>query len=137
VPMGIETIRDELTLPNIIKWSRDTQVPEKNRKELMSYLSNLPGYRDEFFNDDGSARAGPNGQANDTSTVDQQHGYLTMQFTKQLQSLAGDYGHIFMNPNADIDVMDVVLNRRILVVLIPALEKSADEAANLGKIVAA
>ncbi|MDR3423875.1 MAG: TraM recognition domain-containing protein, partial [Alphaproteobacteria bacterium] len=37
---------------------------------------------------------------------------------------------------ADIDVLDVVLNRRILVVLIPALEKSGDEAANLGKIVA-
>lgn len=137
VPLGIESIRDELTLANIIKWARDTQLPEKNRKEIRSYLDNLPGYRDEFFNDDGSPRAAANGQQNDTSTVDQQHGYLTMQFTKQLQSLAGDYGHIFMNPHADIDIMDVVLNRRVLVVLIPALEKSADEAANLGKIVAA
>lgn len=34
-------------------------------------------------------------------------------------------------------MLDVVLNRRILIVLIPALEKSADETANLGKIVAA
>jgi intracellular multiplication protein IcmO len=34
-------------------------------------------------------------------------------------------------------MIDVVLNRRILVVLIPALEKSPDETANLGKIVAA
>jgi intracellular multiplication protein IcmO len=34
-------------------------------------------------------------------------------------------------------MVDVVLNRRILIVLIPALEKSADETANLGKIVAA
>ena len=34
-------------------------------------------------------------------------------------------------------MIDIVLNRRILITLIPALEKSPDEAANLGKIVAA
>ncbi|MGE3623817.1 MAG: TraM recognition domain-containing protein, partial [Bdellovibrionales bacterium] len=44
---------------------------------------------------------------------------------------------IFKAQLADVDVLDVVLNRRILIVLIPALEKSGDEAANLGKIVAA
>ncbi|HEY1096008.1 MAG TPA: TraM recognition domain-containing protein [Alphaproteobacteria bacterium] len=136
IPLSIDGIRDDLLLANIIKMSRDTNVPEKNRKEVKSYLNNLPGYRDEFFNDDGSPRSAANGQPNDTSTVEQQHGYLTMQFTKQMQSLAGDYGYIFLNPHADIDILDVVLNRRMLVVLIPALEKSADEAANLGKIIA-
>lgn len=60
-----------------------------------------------------------------------------MQFTRSLQSLADEYGYIFKAQLADIDVLDVVLNRRILIVLIPALEKSGDEAANLGKIVAA
>jgi intracellular multiplication protein IcmO len=60
-----------------------------------------------------------------------------MQFTRSLQSLADEYGYIFKAQLADIDVLDVVLNRRILVVLIPALEKAADEAANLGKIVSA
>jgi intracellular multiplication protein IcmO len=137
VPLSIDSIRDELVLANVIRWSRDKNVPPKNRKEIVSYLNTLPGYRDEFFNDDGSPRSAANGQPNDTSTMEQQHGYLTMQFTKQLQSLAGDYGYIFLDPHADIDIMDVVLNRRILVVLIPALEKSADEAANLGKIIAA
>src|SRR3546814_6794977 len=34
----------------------------------------------------------------------------------------------------DIDMEDVVLNRRILITLIPALEKSADEVSSLGKI---
>jgi len=59
-----------------------------------------------------------------------------MQFTRSMQSLADEYGFIFKAQLADIEVLDVVLNRRILVVLIPALEKSGDEAANLGKIVA-
>jgi hypothetical protein len=66
----------------------------------------------------------------------QQHGYLSMQFTRSMQSLADEYGYIFKVQLADIDILDVVLNRRILVVLIPALEKAEDEAANLGKIVA-
>jgi intracellular multiplication protein IcmO len=52
-----------------------------------------------------------------------------------MQSLGDDYGFIFDTQAADIDIMDVVLNRRILIVLIPALEKSEDETANLGKII--
>jgi intracellular multiplication protein IcmO len=135
IPLSINVIRDELLMSNVISLSRDSKVPEKIRREIKGYLASLPGYRDEFYNDDGSPRAGPNGQPNDTSTTEQQHGYLTMQFTRQLQSLAGDYGYIFLNPHADIDIMDVVLNRRMLVALIPALEKSADETANLGKII--
>jgi intracellular multiplication protein IcmO len=60
-----------------------------------------------------------------------------MQFTRSLQSLADEYGYIFKAQLADVDVLDVVLNRRILIALIPALEKSGDEAANLGKIISA
>lgn len=135
VPLSINVIRDQLVLSNVIRLSRDSKVPAKIRKEIVGYLHALPGYQDSFYNDDGSPRSGANGQPNDTSVIDQQHGYLTMQFTRQLQSLAGDYGYIFLNEYADIDIMDVVLNRRILIVLIPALEKSADETANLGKII--
>ncbi len=54
-----------------------------------------------------------------------------------MQSLGDDYGYIFDTQAADVDMVDVVLNRRILIVLIPALEKSGDETANLGKIIAA
>ena len=37
----------------------------------------------------------------DTTTVRQQHGYLTMQFTRSLQSLGDDYGYIFDTQAAD------------------------------------
>lgn len=135
IPLSINVIRDQLVLSNVIRLSRDSKVPQKIRKEILGYLNALPGFQESFYNDDGSPRSGANGQPNDTSVIDQQHGYLTMQFTRQLQSLAGDYGYIFLNEYADIDIMDVVLNRRLLIVLIPALEKSADETANLGKII--
>jgi len=101
-------------------------------------LDTLPGYVDDAFDDEGKEKpAGPDQPMIDTTTVRQQHGYLTMQFTRALQSLGDDYGYIFDTQAADVDMVDVVLNRRIMITLIPALEKSGDETANLGKIIAA
>ncbi len=58
-----------------------------------------------------------------------------MQLTRVFTSLADTYGHIVRTDLPEVDLRDVVLNRRILVVLLPALEKSPDELANLGKII--
>jgi intracellular multiplication protein IcmO len=138
IPMSVGTIRHNLNLSSIIKLSRDENLPEHLRAGLKGYLDTLPGYNDAAFDDEGRDKpAGPDQPMMDTTTAKTQHGYLSMQFTRSLQSLADDYGYIFDSQAADVDMVDVVLNRRIMVVLIPALEKSADEAANLGKIVAA
>ena len=135
--LSIQLLRDSLIFKRIVQLARDPMIPQRLRKGLKGYLDTLPGYSDDAFNDDGTERPGPGGQPQDMSVVYQQHGYLAMQFTRQLQSLADDYGYIFEKASADIEMIDVVLNRRILVVLIPALEKSADETANLGKILGA
>src|SRR3546814_15006760 len=58
-----------------------------------------------------------------------------MQFTKILGSLVDVYGYIFHTLYGEVDMHDVVLGRRILVIMLPALEKSGDEIANPGKIV--
>lgn len=138
IPMSVGTIRHNLNLSSIIKLSRDENLPSHLREGLKGYLDTLPGYNDAAFDDEGRDKpASPDQPMMDTTTAKTQHGYLSMQFTRSLQSLADDYGYIFDSQAADVDMVDVVLNRRILVVLIPALEKSADEAANLGKIVAA
>lgn len=138
IPMSVGTIRHNLNLSSIIKLSRDENLPEHLRQGLKGYLDTLPGYNDAAFDDEGRDKpAGPDQPMIDTTTAKTQHGYLSMQFTRSLQSLADDYGYIFDSQAADVDMVDVVLNRRIMVVLIPALEKSGDEAANLGKIVAA
>ncbi|TAL63498.1 MAG: phosphoesterase, partial [Legionella sp.] len=63
------------------------------------------------------------------------HGNETMQLVRSFSSLADTYGHIIRTNLAEVDFKDVVLNRRILVVLLPALEKSPDELSNLGKII--
>ncbi len=137
IPLSIGVIRQFLTFKAVIKLSRDAAVPDHLRAAVRGYLNELPGYVDNVFDDEGEEKPmPPDAGMVDTSVPRQQHGYLSMQFTRSMQSLGDDYGFIFDTQAADIDMMDVVLNRRILVVLIPALEKSSDETANLGKIIA-
>lgn len=138
MPLSVSVIRDYLALNNVIKLQRDDAIPEAIRSGLTGYLDTLPGFTAEAYDDNGKVKPpGPDTPQYDTNTANQQHGYLAMQFTRSLQSLGDDYGYIFDTQAADVDMLDVVLNRRILIVLIPALEKSGDEIANLGKIVAA
>lgn len=130
--------RQMMQLPEVIKLSRRTDIPEDLRLPLKAYLADLPGYADEIFDDEGNVKPPPPGkQAPDVSTIREQHNYRTMQLSRALGSLNDDYGHIFKIQFADIDMRDVVLNRRILLVMLPALDVSPDELANLGKIVVA
>ncbi|PCI00229.1 MAG: type IV secretion protein IcmO [Alphaproteobacteria bacterium] len=138
IPLAVSSIRNAMNFPEVVKLSRNESLPGKLRESIKGYLDTLPGYADEAFDDNGQDKPmGPDTPQTDTQVPKQQHGYLTMQFTRSLQSLGDDYGYIFDVNCADVDMIDVVLNRRMLVVLIPALEKSSDETANLGKIVAA
>ncbi|MDQ2994955.1 MAG: phosphoesterase, partial [Pseudomonadota bacterium] len=91
---------------------------------ITNYVYNLPGYNKER-------------KGKQVSQVLEQHGFITMQLTRVFSSLADTYGHIIRTNLAEVDLKDVVLNRRILVVLLPALEKSPAELANLGKVIIA
>lgn len=99
-------------------------IPEVVLDPINNYLGTLPGFN----------RAKKGKQAQQTF---EQHGFITMQLTRVFTSLADTYGHIIRTSLAEVDFKDVVLNRRILVVLLPALEKSPDELANLGKVIIA
>jgi intracellular multiplication protein IcmO len=91
---------------------------------ISNYVLNLPGYQKDK-------------KGKQVSQVYEQHGYITMQLTRVFTSLADTYGHILRHRLAEVDLKDVVLNRRILTVLLPALEKSPEELANLGKVIIA
>lgn len=97
-------------------------LPDNVMQPMRNYLSTLPGYNKER-------------KGKQVSQVFEQHGFITMQLTRVFSSLADTYGHIIRTKLAEVDFKDVVLNRRILVVLLPALEKSPDELANLGKVI--
>jgi intracellular multiplication protein IcmO len=99
-------------------------IPKLVTDPLRNYLGTLPGYNKEK-------------KGKQVSQVLEQHGFITMQLVRSFSSLADTYGHIIRTNLAEVDFKDVVLNRRVLVVLLPALEKSPDELSNLGKVIVA
>ena len=101
-----------------------SNIPFSVLEPMYNYVINLPGY-------DKSKKG------KQVSQVLEQHGFITMQLTRVFGSLADTYGHIIRTNLAEIDFKDVVLNRRILVVLLPALEKAPEELSNLGKVIIA
>lgn len=64
----------------------------------------------------------------------EQHAYRSSQLMPVMNLLDKTYGHIFRDKFSEIDMVDVTLNNRIMTMLIPSLEKSSQEAENLGKL---
>ncbi len=129
--LSIEVIREYLSLPNLVKLylkGKRGEIPEFAFLPIKAYLeTGLPGFRAELADKPDKW----------DQTIWDQHGYLTGQYARTLSMLIDTYGYIFKDQYPEVDMMDVLLNRRILVVMIPALEKSAQESANLGKLVIA
>ena len=145
VPLNIEVIRFSIELRWIWKVAmekiallRDSEtgaireldvsadIPEAIVWPLKSYLGELPGY---------DPTLPLNQQKGDEPS--KQHGYAQFYFTGIFAKLAVSLGHIFGVESGDIDMRDIVLNRRILVVNLPALENSEATLASLGKLVVA
>lgn len=89
---------------------------------LRSYLVTLPGYQKAKI------------KKQETKTLEQ-HGYIVMQLGRIFNDLTFNYGHIFKTKVGDVDFYDVVINRRLLVVLLPALERAPDSLRMLGKMI--
>jgi intracellular multiplication protein IcmO len=133
--LDANSIRNYFHLPKLESIALDKQFPRDNQEPISlegvpdvvmepikNYLATLPGFD-------------PAKKGKQVSQVLEQHGFITMQLVRAFGSLADTYGHILRTNLAEVDLNDVVLNRRILVVLLPALEKAPDELANLGKII--
>ena len=126
-PLTIDRLRQSCSLGEIIKLASTLQhrdMPDTVRRGLDSYLDSLPGYMEHKG-------------ALQSNTTMEQHGYLQMQVTRLFSLLGDTYAHVFDTPGSQIDMRDVVLNRRILMVMLPVLEKSTVEIAILGRIVVA
>lgn len=117
---------------------------------IVTYLEGLPGYStgrppvphrtpdmadgewmeiERMFQPTGPA-IDPNGR----NEVIKQHGFIQMQLTRAITNLAENYGFIYGAERGEIDFKDMVLNRRLMVVLLPALERSPENLKQLGKM---
>lgn len=124
INLDIEQIRDYMPLDRIVEFTNREDIKESAKASLKKYLLEIPG----FTEDDAV-------MGNIQPKAYEQHGYLTMQMTEIMGDLSETYGHIFSAPLGEVDYKDVVFNRRVLFVLLPALEKDPDALAGLGKLV--
>jgi len=124
INLDIETIRDYMPLDRIVEFTNREDIKESAKASLKKYLLEIPG----FTEDDAV-------MGNIQPKAYEQHGYLTMQMTEIMGDLSETYGHIFSAPLGEVDYKDVVFNRRVLFVLLPALEKDPDALSGLGKLV--
>lgn len=122
--LHIGAIREYLPFPKYIELMNDPYISDRNRTMLQAFLYDVPGYKKD-------------GGEKQSATFLEQFGYQQMQFTRILSSLADTYGYIYFTPQGEVNFQDVVRNNRILLVLLPALEKSRPELSNLGKIIVA
>ena len=126
-PEQWERIRENRSVTALYLRALNREFSDATRLALQGFLTTLPGFK---------LSVALAGESQGEKTLEQ-HGYLTMQLTKPLGTMADDFGHIFRTPLAEVDMEDVVLNRRILVVLLPALQKAPEETKNLGRIIVA
>ncbi|MGL6355307.1 type IV secretory system conjugative DNA transfer family protein [Aeromonas veronii] len=123
--LHIGRIREYMPFLRYVELMNDSRISQRSQDIMKAFLSDVPGYNPAKTVDKQS------------STFLEQFGYQQMQFTRIMSSLADTYGHIFATEQAEVNLKDVAINCRILLVLLPALEKSRPELGNLGKIIVA
>ncbi|MNU27389.1 AAA-like domain protein [compost metagenome] len=124
-PITIGKLRSHLVFRNLLRLrerlKKDSSTSPLVLGELDSYFDTLPGFQEE------------KGFKQGQTTLDQ-HGYLSMQWTRPVGMLATAYGHILDAEVPDVDIRDVVLNRRVLVILLPSLDRSTEDIKNIGAL---
>lgn len=128
IEISVATFRHYLALKNLVELYKEGQqglIPETAYLPIKAYFeTGLPGFNPDLVDDPSKWDA----------EVFNQHGYLTGQFSRIFSMMMDTYSHVFSDKHPEIDMMDVLLNDRLLVVMIPSLEKSTSEAASLGKL---
>ncbi len=124
------TIAQMLELRELCRIFVDNDIPEEYKFSLKNYFATLPDF------DTNNAKSYAAGEEFKGDIL-KQHGFVVMQLQPALQVLSDLYGFIFDTDTPEIDLKDVVINNRILLVLLPAMEQSEGTLRNTGKIILA
>ncbi|PZO75091.1 MAG: hypothetical protein DI629_17630, partial [Mesorhizobium amorphae] len=120
-----EEMRTRTGMIEIFLRAKRGEFSAASEDAILSFFDSLPSFNEELALQ-GKAQI---------DKCNEQFNYLYMQLTKPLSTFADSYRHIFMTPFGEVDMADVMLNRRILIVLLPALQKAKSEMQNCGKVV--
>ena len=122
-----DTYRNYFALDEFVALAMNDDIPKPYRAALHSILTSI-NYKVPT-DQDKNPKQNP--------ATEEQFQYITMQFTSTFGMLAEQYGHITVSQVPDISITDIVLRRRILLVLLPSLSKAEQSVRNLGRIMIA
>ncbi|MBF4308257.1 hypothetical protein EAY09_28105, partial [Vibrio anguillarum] len=131
INLSIPALLDYLVIETAGSLLSREDIPEEHKKELLGFIKTLPGMSSEFFNKISQ------GQSVQSPQVYDQWGFASMQIILVINTLSGDYGDIFGVTRGEIDMQSIVLQDRILLGLLPALEGSTESVAAMGRIIMA
>ena len=119
--LSTSTIRDSLAIENCVKLAMRRELDAESRASIHAALGTSGWIAGKPLEEQPKSFA-------------EQFGYAQSYFGKALSSLTDTYSHIYGAEDGEVDFADCILQRRILVVLLPSLEKAPAELASLGKI---
>ena len=119
--LSTSVIRDNLALETCVKLALRPELDDESRASIQAALGTSGWIAGREMKDQPQSFA-------------EQFGYAQSYFGKALSSLTDTYSHIYGAEDGEVDFADCIMQRRILVVLLPSLEKAPAELASLGKI---
>lgn len=122
ITLSPKLIRDSLDWNSCSELVFDKAISPQTRDNVLSFFKTRSGFDvTKDFNDQ------------DDQTK-QQYGYAQAYTARILQMLSDTYSHIYRHGRGEVNVGDIVLNNRVLVVILPSMELSPSELANLAGI---
>ncbi len=121
IKLSTSVIRDSLALEQCVALAMRPELDRESRASIQAALATSGWVAGRELKDQPESFA-------------EQFGYAQSYFGKALSSLTDTYSHIYGAEDGEVDFADAIMERRILVVLLPSLEKAPAELASLGKI---
>lgn len=121
IKLSTRTIRDNLSIETCVKLALREDLDKDARDAIQAGLKTSGWISGKDFSEQPEAFA-------------EQFGYAQSYFGKALSSLTDTYSHVYGMEDGEVDFADAIMQRRILVVMLPSLEKAPAELASLGKI---
>lgn len=115
-------IRDHIDYDGCSQLVFNPNISEQLRYNVLSFFKTRAGFEsDKDFKEQ------------DDQTK-QQFGYATAYLARPLQLLADSYSGIYRFGRGEVNMVDIVLNNRVLVVILPSMTKSASELKQIAKL---
>lgn len=121
IQLSAKTIRDYLTLSKVMSLAERNDFSRNTTDAIRAFLTSV-GWQEG------------RDEKSQPKSLAEQFGYARSYFGDPLNNLTDTYGHIYGTPFGEIDMRDVVMNRRILAIIIPSLAMAQEEVKSLGVI---